>query len=35
MRGQRFSTPEEGIDAFRMYVLELPQLELEIEIFDD
>ena len=24
MRGQRFSTPEEAVDAFRMHVLEIP-----------
>ena len=28
MRGQRFWTPEEAIDAFRMYVLEIPQSEM-------
>ena len=27
MRGLRFSTPEEGVDAFRMHVLKIPQLE--------
>ena len=27
MRGQRFSTPEEAVDAFRMHVLEIPQSE--------
>ena len=27
MRGQRFSTPEEVVDAFRMHVLEIPQSE--------
>ena len=27
MRGQHFSTPEEAVDAFRMYVLEIPQSE--------
>ena len=27
MRGQRFSTPEETVDAFRMHVLEIPQSE--------
>ena len=25
MRGQRFSTPEEAVDAFRIHVLEIPQ----------
>ena len=30
MIGQRFSTPEEAIDAFRKRVLEIPQSELEI-----
>ena len=25
MRGQRFSTPKEAVDAFRMHVLEIPQ----------
>ena len=25
LRGQRFSTPEEAVDTFRMYVLEIPQ----------
>ena len=25
IRGQRFSTPEEALDAFRMHVLEIPQ----------
>ena len=25
MRGQRFSTPEEAVDAFRMHVVEIPQ----------
>ena len=29
MRGQRFSTPEEAIDAFRMHVLEIPQSECQ------
>ena len=24
MRGQRFSTPEEAVDVFRMHVLEIP-----------
>ena len=28
MRGQRFSTPEEKVDAFRMYVLEIPQIRV-------
>ena len=27
MRGQRFSTPEEAVDAFRMHVLKIPQSE--------
>ena len=27
MRSQRFSTPEEVVDAFRMHVLEMPQSE--------
>ena len=27
MRGQRFSTPEEAVDEFRMHVLEIPQSE--------
>ena len=27
MRGQRFSTPEEEVDAFRKLVLEIPQSE--------
>ena len=27
MRGQRFSTPEEMVDAFRVHVLEIPQSE--------
>ena len=27
MRGQRFSTPEEAVDAFRMHVVEIPQSE--------
>ena len=25
IRGQRFSTPEEVVDAFRMHILEIPQ----------
>ena len=29
MRGQRFSSPEEAVDAFRMHVLEIPQAEWE------
>ena len=29
MRGQRFSTPEEANDAFRMHALEIPQSELQ------
>ena len=28
MRGQRFSTPEEAVDAFRMLVMEIPQSEV-------
>ena len=28
MRRQRFSTPEEAVDAFRMHVLEIPQSEV-------
>ena len=27
MRGQRFSTSEEAVDAFTMHVLEIPQSE--------
>ena len=27
MRGHRFSTPEEAVDAFRMHILEIPQSE--------
>ena len=27
MRGQRFLTPEEAVDAFRMHVLEIPRSE--------
>ena len=27
MRDQRFSLPEEAVDAFRMHVLEIPQSE--------
>ena len=27
MRDQRFSTPEEAVDVFRMHVLEIPELE--------
>ena len=27
MSGQRFSTPEEAVDAFRMHVLEIPESE--------
>ena len=27
MRYQRFSTPEEAVDAFGMHILEIPQLE--------
>ena len=29
MRGQRFSTPEEAVVAFRMHVLEIPQTECQ------
>ena len=25
MKSQRFTTPEEAVDAFRMHVLEIPQ----------
>ena len=28
IRGQRFSTPEEAVDAFRMHVLEIPQAKV-------
>ena len=34
MRGQRFSTPEEAVDAFRMHVLEIPQSEWQ-KCFDN
>ena len=34
MSGQRFSTPEEAGDAFRMYVLEIPQSEWQ-KCFDN
>ena len=34
MRGQRFSTSEEAVDAFRMYVLEIPQSEWQ-KCFDN
>ena len=27
MRGQRFSPPEEAVDAFRMHILDIPQSE--------
>ena len=27
IRGQRFSTPKEAVEAFRMHVLEIPQSE--------
>ena len=27
MRGQRFSTAKEAVDAFRMHVLDIPQSE--------
>ena len=30
MRGQRFSIPEEAVDAFRMHVLEKPQSEAKL-----
>ena len=34
MRGQRFSTPEEAVDAFRMPVLEIRQSEWQ-KCFDN
>ena len=34
MRGQRFATPEEAVDAFRMHVLEIPQSEWQ-KCFDN
>ena len=34
MKGQRFSTPEEAVDAFRMHVLEIPQSEWQ-KCFDN
>ena len=34
MIGQRFSTPEEAVDAFRMHVLEVPQSEWQ-KCFDN
>ena len=34
MRGQRFSTPEEAIDGFRIRVLEISQSEWQ-KSFDD
>ena len=34
MRGQRFTTPEEAVDEFRMHVLEIPQSELQ-KCFDN
>ena len=34
MRGQRFSTPKEAVDAFRMHVLEIPQSEWQ-KCFDN
>ena len=34
MRGQRFSAPEEAVDAFRMHVLEMPQSEWQ-KCFDN
>ena len=27
IKGQRFSTPEEALDVFRMHILEIPQSE--------
>ena len=30
MRGQRFTTPEEAVNAFRMYVFEIPQSEWQM-----
>ena len=30
VRGQRLSTPEEAIDAFRMHVLEIPQSKSKV-----
>ena len=34
MSGQRFSTPEGGVDVFRMLVLEIPQSEWQ-KCFDN
>ena len=34
MKSQRFSTPEETVDTFRMHVLEIPQTEWE-KCFDN
>ena len=34
MKGQRFSTPEEAVDAFRMHILEIPQSEWQ-KCFDN
>ena len=34
MRGHRFSTPEEAVDAFGMHVLETPQSEWQ-KFFDN
>ena len=34
MRGQRFSTPEEAVDAFRMHVTDIPQSEWQ-KCFDN
>ena len=34
MKGQRFSIPEEAVDAFRMHVLEMPQSERQ-KCFDN
>ena len=34
MRGQRYSTPEEAVDAFRMHVVEIPQSEWQ-KCFDN
>ena len=34
MRGQRFSTPEEAVDAIRMHILEITQSEWQ-KYFDN
>ena len=34
MRAQRFSTPDEGVDVFRMHVMEIPQPEWQ-KCFDN